>query len=141
MNDDKTGKNEPNLDLIGMVQRARMAHDAAAKPSDVSAVYWIECKPRVEVMPTPRAGEWVIETDVSAVDALWARIKQATEDGRLGYKSKVSTAPRGRDQPLTQRVIVVRTVDADDAADVARVQAALAALGVSDGLRYVRISE
>ena len=32
----------PDLDLIGMVQRARMALDAETQPSQVSAVYWIE---------------------------------------------------------------------------------------------------
>jgi hypothetical protein len=141
MNDDKTDKNQPDLDLISMVQRARMQHDASATPSQVSGVYWIESKPRVEITPTSRAGEWVIETDLDAVDALWSRIKQATEDGILGYKAKVSTAPRGREKPLTQRVILVRTVDADDAADVARVRASLTALGVTGDLRYVRISE
>lgn len=40
-----TSKNEkPNLDLIGMVQQARMQHDAGAAPSQMDAVYWIEAK-------------------------------------------------------------------------------------------------
>ncbi len=43
----------PNLDLIRMVQQARMAHDAQAKPSQVAAVYWIEAKPLAEDSPAP----------------------------------------------------------------------------------------
>jgi len=36
-------KNDPpNLDLISMVQQARMQHDADVLPSQVGAVYWIE---------------------------------------------------------------------------------------------------
>lgn len=127
---------KPNLDLIAMVQRARLAHDADATPSQVAAVYWIEVK-REGQTPTPRAGQYVIETTVSAVDALWATIRAATERGDLGYKSKVSTAPRGGHPD--SRVICVLTYDADDTADVARVGAALRAL-VGGELRYERVT-
>ncbi|HEX2622319.1 MAG TPA: hypothetical protein VHL11_19305, partial [Phototrophicaceae bacterium] len=53
-----------DLDLIAMVQKARMLHDAEAKPSEISAVYWIEAKNLSDpaITPTPRSGEWVIET-------------------------------------------------------------------------------
>src|ERR1041385_1052245 len=86
---------KPNLDLIRMVQQARMAHDAETIPSQVSGVYWIESKPRdPQQAPASRAGEWLIPTDLSHVDDLWARIKAATENGTLGYKAKVSTASR-----------------------------------------------
>ena len=131
---------KPNLDLIQMVQQARMAHDRAATPSAVSAVYWIESKPLTSTpLPMPRAGEWVIETTLTEVDALWDKIKAATEKGELGYKSKVSTSPaKGQADPAA-RVIVVRTVDADDAADVARVEAALKNMGIT-AMRYERIA-
>jgi hypothetical protein len=125
---------DPNLDLIRMVQNARMAHDAAAQPSQVSAVYWIEAKRKSEgAPPTPRAGQWVIETTTAEVDAHWAKIRAATEAGALGYKSKVSTAARGG--VADSRVIWVVTYDADDSADVERVRAALQSLGFSN-LRY-----
>lgn len=130
----------PNLDLIRMVQQARMAHDAQAKPSQVAAVYWIEAKPAADdaPAPTPRAGEFVIETTADGVDAVWDKIREATQSGALGYKSKVATVSRTGD--ARSRLIVVRTIDADDAHDVARVQDALAALGVSIA-RYTRISD
>jgi hypothetical protein len=128
---------QPNLDLIAMVQRARLQHDADATPSQVAAVYWIEVKRAGDgPAPTPRAGQWVIHTTLSAVDALWAAVKAATERGELGYKSKVSTASRGG-QP-DERVICALTYDADNVDDVARVGAALRALGSGD-MRYERV--
>jgi hypothetical protein len=130
-------KNEPDLDLIGIVQRARMAHDADAQPSKVTAVYWIEAKRKTEgAAPTPRAGSFAIHTTLKAVDAQWAAIKVATEAGTLGYKSKVATVSHGG-RAADERLIRVLTYDADDAADVARVRGALRELGFGD-LAYER---
>ena len=121
---------KPNLDLINLVQRARMAHDADAKPSQVAAVYWIEAKPRESApAPTSRAGHWLIRASITDVDAVWAAVKAATERGELGYKSKVATASRHR---ANERLIYAMTYDADDAADVQRVGDALRALGLGD---------
>lgn len=133
-------KNEPDLDLIGMVQRARMAHDADAQPSKVAAVYWIEAKRKLEgTAPTPRAGSFAIHTTLARVDTDWAAIKAATEAGTLGYKSKVATVAHGGSSPES-RLIHVLTYDTEDTADVARVRAALAALGFTDAL-YSRYQE
>lgn len=135
MPDDKKPQ-APNLDLIQMVQRARMQHDADAVPSEVAAVYWIECKADVSTAaPTPRAGAWVIETDVANVDAVWDTVKRATRAGQLGYKSKVSTASRKGERDSTSRAILVCTADRADAADCARVRDVLEGLGLAP-LRY-----
>jgi len=131
----------PNLDLIQMVQQARMMHDREAVPSSMSAVYWIESKPLTSVPSiTSRAGEWLIETTTAEVDDLWAKIRQATEEGHLGYKSKVSTSPARGQANASARQLVVRTYDADDVADVTRVEAALRELGITN-LHYERIAE
>ncbi len=127
MNDNKKD-NAPNLDLIQMVQQARMQHDAEATPSDVTAVYWIEVKCPTSPPPTAHSGRWVRQVPIAAVDALWERIKTATEAGQLGYKAKVATAPRSGGA-ADVRMIQVCTVDRNDAADVARVRAALAGFG------------
>ena len=125
----------PNMDLIHMVQQARMLHDGEAVPSQVSAVYWIESKPKdAAQLPTAQAGYWLIETDIDHVDALWASVKAATERGVLGYKAKVATSARGSD--TRQRVIYVCTVDGNASADIKRVHDALAALGINP-VRYV----
>ncbi len=124
---------KPNLDLIQMVQRARMAHDSQATPSEMTGVYWIESKPLSEgPPPTAHAGSWVIHTTADEVDRWWAKIKAATEAGELGYKSKVSTAPGKGQRHPQDRLIIVRTRDADDAADVARIESCLQAMGIQN---------
>jgi hypothetical protein len=75
---------------------------------------------------------------VSEVDGLWSLIKAATRSGKLGYKSKVSTAARDMGKDREDRVIHVVTYDADDAADVERVCLALHDLGVTENLHYER---
>ncbi|MBL8161975.1 MAG: DUF1917 domain-containing protein [Anaerolineae bacterium] len=131
---------QEQLDLIQMVQRGRMAHDAQAQPSQMTGVYWLEAKPLGSYpVPTARAGEWRIPTSTAAMDALWARIKAATEAGELGYKAKISTTPAHGQADADARMIVVRTVDADDTADVERVRAALRALGIDAEITYTRV--
>jgi hypothetical protein len=131
---DKPPKHD--MDLIEMVQRARMKNDDQAQPSQISAVYWIEAKaPNPQL--TPRAGALVIATQVNSVDDLWAQVKAATEAGDLGYKAKVSTAP-GRDQGMaSDRLIHVRVADGTDAADLQRVRAKLHQLGITGEVPFV----
>ena len=136
-------KGDPiNMDLINMVQNARMQHDNEATPSQVPGVYWIEAKRKSGdyPAPTPRTGEWHIPTTVDKVDEQWASIKAATQAGKLGYKSKVSTAPAQGQAHREQRLICVRTYDADDNDDVARVKSELEGLGFI-GLVYHRDNE
>ena len=127
-----------NLDLIDMVQRARMMHDEAARPSDYAAVYWIEAKRQPDDYPaaTANAGEWRVRLTVETVDAVWEMVKRATVEGKLGYKSKVSTRPAAGQADPDERLMCVRTYDSEDADDVERVRAALNEMGL-DTLEYV----
>ncbi|MDE2857539.1 MAG: DUF1917 domain-containing protein [Chloroflexota bacterium] len=127
-----------NLDLIEMVQRARMMHDEDARPSDYAAVYWIEAKRGTGDYPAPtaNAGEWRVRLTVATVDAVWEMVKRATVAGKLGYKSKVSTRPAAGQADPDERLICMRTYDARDADDVERVRAALQAIGL-EILEYV----
>ncbi len=134
-------ENQPgkvNLDLIEMVQRARMMHDKDARPSDYAAVYWIEAKRGTGDYPAPtaNAGEWRARLTVATVDQVWEKVKRATVAGKLGYKSKVSTRPAAGQADLDERLICLRTYDARDADDVERVRVALQALGL-ETLEYV----
>ena len=127
-----------NLDLIEMVQRARMLHDAEARPSDLAAVYWIEAK-RTEgdyAAPTANAGEWRVPLTAETADAVWEQVKALTVAGKLGYKSKISTRPAAGQVDPDQRLLCVRTYDARDSTDVERVSDALREIGFS-GLDYV----
>ncbi|MBC7869967.1 MAG: DUF1917 domain-containing protein [Chitinophagaceae bacterium] len=129
-------KNDPpNLDLIGMVQQARMQHDADVLPSQVNAVYWIESKPeQTTQQPTVRAGAFVLQTDIGGVDALWLKIRAATRAGKLGYKSKVSTASPSSDP--NARIVRVLTYDSADSADIERIRAALDEIGLKEVIVY-----
>lgn len=131
---------KPNLDLIQMVQQARMLHDDHAKPSEITAVYWVEAKCQTATcqQPTPQQGQWVLNTTVQNVDAAWAAIKQATEDGQLGYKSKVSTASRQQNNP-DSRTICVLTYDSTDESDVQRVHNTLKSLNIEGDWTYEQI--
>ena len=136
-----TEENQPgkmNLDLIEMVQRARMMHDEDARPSDYAAVYWIEAKRRRGDYPAPtaNAGEWRARLTVATVDGVWEKVKRATVAGNLGYKSKVSTRPAAGQADPDERLICARTYDARDVDDVERVKRALLDLGLRD-LEYV----
>ena len=127
-----------NLDLIHKVQNARLLHDATARPSALAAVYWIEAKRRQGdfPMPTASAGEWRVGLTVRNLDRIWERVKALTVAGKLGYKSKVSTAPAVGQADPDARLLCVRTYDARDQADVARVKVALRAIGLTN-LEYV----
>jgi hypothetical protein len=127
-----------NLDLIRMVQDARMMHDETARPSSVAAVYWIEAKRRQGDYPAPtaKAGEWRIPLTVENVDAVWEQVKALTVAGKLGYKSKVSTRPAGGQADPNARLLCVRTYDARDQEDVERVKKALREIGLPR-LEYV----
>ena len=135
--------NDPlDLNLIQMVQRERMANEAEAVTSEAAGVYWVEAKREIEGKePTPRAGVWFVPTTPSEIAALWATIKQATREGKLGYKSKAATASRSLGVDQADRVIHVLTYDADDTADVARIHAALMELGVTGELTFHRQRE
>ncbi|MCY3944709.1 MAG: DUF1917 domain-containing protein [Anaerolineaceae bacterium] len=118
----------PELDLINLVQRARMAHDDQAKPSQIRGAYWLEAKasPGLRPGPTRHAAEWRATVDLADVDALWETLRAATQAGRLGYKAKVATA--AREAAPGRRELRVLVADRHDAAELARVQAELRAL-------------
>ncbi len=135
---DDDSRQRMNLDLIEMVQRARMLHDEEARPSSLAAVYWIEAKRKTGDYPAPtaNAGEWRIKLTVETVDEVWESVKVATVAGKLGYKSKISTRPAAGQADPDERLLCVRTYDARDVEDVARVERALLAMGFS-GLEYL----
>ena len=135
---DNKGPAKIDLDLIQMVQEARMLHDQTARPSDYAAVYWIEAKREAGEYPAPtaNAGEWRISVTVETVDEIWERVRRATVAGQLGYKSKVSTRPAAGQTDPDKRILCVRTYHAGDKADVERVKRALLAMGL-DELAFV----
>ena len=101
-------------------------------PSLVYDDYWVEAERKVGIYPrsTTRSGKWLLFIPSEQIDEVWAVVKKAVEDGRLGGRAKSSTAlsnPNSNDP--TKNVICVYTYDGDDEADVWRVREGLRELG------------
>jgi len=110
-----------------------------ANPSEVADVYWLyaERKKGRYPEPTPRAGKWLIFAPLDSLDEVWAKIKEATEEGELGGSSKVGTArPHPNATNPNSRVICVYTYDWKDEKDVRRVRDELKKLGIRNKIPY-----
>jgi len=120
-------------------QREVSSPYSGAKPSEVADVYWIYAwsKKGEYPKPTPRSGKCLVFVDIKNVDEVWAKIKKATEEGRLGGCSKVSTA---KPSPLAvspvMKVICVYTYDWTDEEDARRIREELRKLGIVDKIPY-----
>jgi len=87
----------------------------------------------------PRSGKWLIFVDRKNVDEVWAKVKKATEENKLGRLSKVSTAklkPADLGYQKDRHVICVYTDDWTDEKDVKRVREELRKLGITDKIPY-----
>ncbi len=110
-----------------------------AKPSEMTEVYWIYAwRKRGEYpKPTHLSGKWLVFVDAKDVDGVWAKVKKATEEGRLGGCSKVSTA---KPSPLAVspdvKVICVYTYNWTDEEDVRRIREELRKLGITGKIPY-----
>ena len=109
-----------------------------AKPSLVIDVDWIYAKRRKGnyPMPTSRNGKWLVFVNDRDLDEVWAKIKEATEDGKLGSSAKVATAkPSPLGEP-DRKVICVYTYDWTDEKDAKRVREELRKLGITNRIPY-----
>jgi nitrogen regulatory protein PII len=109
------------------------------KPSEVTNVYWIYAERRKGKYPlsTPKSGKWLIFVDIKDVDEVWAKIKKATEEGKLGGSAKVATAkPNPLATDPNKKVICVYTYDWTDEEDVSKVREELRKLGITNKIAY-----
>lgn len=84
------------------------------------------------------SGKWLIFVKVAKIDHWWEQIHQATQEGRLGIYSRVSTqrrfeAYRSKDRSY---LICVYTQNAQDKEDVYRVRRALWDMGIKWKCKY-----
>ena len=108
-------------------------------PSRTTRNYWIYAERRTSKYPeqTVRGGKWLIFVSMHSVDRIWARIKAATEEGRLGSMAKAATAKANQDFPnSTAKVICVYTYDWQDEQDVKRVREELRKMGITRKISY-----
>jgi len=121
------------------MQREISSSYSDAKPSEVTDVYWIYAKREKGRYPKPtiKSGKWLIFVDPKNVDEVWAKIKKATEDGKLGNDAKVATA---KPNPLAGKsgvkLICVYTYDWTDEKDVKRIREELRKLGIVNKIPY-----
>lgn len=108
-------------------------------PSQETNTYWLYAVRRQGKYPKPTAknGKWLVFVPVRSVDAVWRKIKTATEEGRLGDSAKVATArPNPNAVDVSKKVICVYTYDWTDKEDVMRIRTGLRALGVTCKIPY-----
>jgi len=109
------------------------------RPSEVKEVHWIYAvrKRGRYSKPTVRSGKWLLFVKRENVDEVWAMIKKAVEEGKLGDSAKVATA---KASPLREdaetHVICIYTYDWRDREDVTRIRRQLRKLGVSQKIPY-----
>ncbi len=129
--------NEHELIKRDQMAAARLLDDP--KPSRVTEVSWLYAENLKGNYPKPtvRSGKWLLFVPNDEIDEVWMRVKEATEAGRLGGDSKVSTAkPNPNSADPSHNVICVYTYDSDDESDVMRVREELRGLGFVNEIPY-----
>jgi hypothetical protein len=108
-------------------------------PSQITHEYWLYAERKSGQYPkaTAKSGKWLVFVPISQVDDVWAKIKHATEDGRLGDSAKVATAkPNPNASDRSKKVICVYTYDWTDEEDVRRIRDELRVLGIASKIPY-----
>jgi hypothetical protein len=112
---------------------------AECNPSEVMEVPWLYAMNETGGYPpqTTDSGKWLVFVDAQDVDSVWACIKQATSEGRLGGRSKVATAkPNPHATDHRNQIICIFTYDWRDETDVRRVREELRRLGIHGKIAY-----
>jgi len=135
----KDKKNKRSSKSVKAKQRKISSPYSNAKPSEVTDIYWIYAtrKKGKYPKPTPRSGKWLIFVSLKNVDEVWAKIKKAVEEGKLGDSAKVATAkPNPLATDPNAKVICVYTYDYTDEKDVKRIREELRKLGITNKIPY-----
>ena len=64
------------------------------KPSEVTDSYWLHAERKKGTYPEhlENGGKWLIFVPLSLLDAVWEKIRRATEEENLGGSAKAATA-------------------------------------------------
>ena len=96
--------------------------------------YWVYAESKSKYKSfTGRAGKWMCFIPEKYIDAAWQQVKDATERGLLGGRSKCSTKFGKKSDDY---VIICHTYDWRDEKDVMRVREVLRELGFTKPLPY-----
>lgn len=137
---------EPEVEAKKAVRKSneqlmeRVHEPASVIPSQETEDYWIWASaphPCSGADNAEKVGKWLVFVPIAHVDAAWARIKEAIEQGRLGGMAKVATAKKSPlERNPAERVICVYTDDWTDEYEVRRVHAELYDLGFTQLMSY-----
>lgn len=128
-----------NHEKIKNRQRHASQPLSSQRPSQVSEAYWLYAIRVTSRYPeaTPRSDKWLLFIPNDNLDMAWEKVKQATEAGKLGADSKVSTAkPNPNAVDPSKGVICVYTYDSSDKGDVMRIREELRKLGFVAKIPY-----
>ena len=129
-------------ELSNQEEVARMSKDTNdyRRPSQETDAYWLWAQRQQGMYPASseeNVGKWLVFVPTPQVDAAWARIKLAVEQGQLGDTAKVATArPSPLAQNINEHVICVYTYDWTDEYDVRQIHAVLCDLGFTWPMSY-----
>ena len=130
---------------VSFLEAERLFHAQEAlqysesNPTEVTDVYWLYATRQIGNYPdaTQRSGKWLVFATVDQIDEVWKKIKKATEEGKLGGSSKVSTnMPKANASNVDEKVICVYTYDWTDEEDVTRVREELRKMGITRNIPY-----
>lgn len=101
--------------------------------------YWTYAERKDDEYPEHSiyGGKWLIFVSNHNIDRVWAKIREAIEDGRLGSMAKAATAKINSDFTGSKvKVICVYTYDWRDEKDVKRVREELRRIGIARKIAY-----
>lgn len=101
--------------------------------------YWTYAQRKNGEYPehTSRGGKWLIFVGSHNLDRVWAKVKNAVEDGRLGGIAKASNPKHeSYSRNSSSKVICVYTYDCKDIQDVQRIREELRKVGVIRKISY-----
>ncbi|HBH46634.1 MAG: hypothetical protein A2445_02710 [Candidatus Jacksonbacteria bacterium RIFOXYC2_FULL_44_29] len=109
------------------------------QPSKITNDYWVFAEREIGEYPehTASGGKWLLFVNIYSIDKIWAKIKIATEKGRLGGMAKAATVKINPDFPNSKiKVICVYTYDWKDELDVKRIREELRMIGITRKISY-----
>src|SRR5947207_2224177 len=97
-----------NHESIKNAQRRASEELGNRKPSQVTEVYWLYAEGRTGNYPQPtsKSGKWLLYVPDDEIDTASERVKQATESGKLGGTSKVSTRKPNRNAVDPSKAVI-----------------------------------
>ena len=92
--------------------------------------------PKITKKSIKTPGRWLSYLPIKYAENVWQKIDQATKDGLLGYKAKISSPNFIPDREVICCILYVYTYDINDIKDVLRVREQLRKLGFLRPISY-----